>query len=117
MAEAQSKVNSEIQSENNQPEVKYHIRPNRHFDYNSKTKEWNLEVHLPGVKKENIKFRVLPTYFDLEAIRDDVKYSLSGHFPWDVNVDEVKGSYENGLLYIKGKIKDPMDDAFSINLE
>ena len=106
MSEAQAKSS----------EIKYQITPTSHFDYDTKKKTWNLEVHLPGVDKAKVKFRVLPGYFDLEAVRDQARYSLSGHFPWGVDVDSVSGSYENGRLYITGKVKNPLDDAFELKL-
>ncbi len=96
--------------------LKYKITPMSYFNVESSKREWNLEIHLPGVDKSKIKFRVLPNYFDLEAIRDNAHYSLSDHFPWEVDVDTVKGTYEEGLLYINGKIKNPMDDAYKIEL-
>ncbi|UYP43977.1 hypothetical protein NEF87_000262 [Candidatus Lokiarchaeum ossiferum] len=105
------------QEEAQETEIKYKITPTSHFNVESTKKEWNLEIHLPGVDKSKIKFRVLPKYFDLSATRDNAHYSLSGHFPWEVDIDTVKGDYEEGLLYITGKIKNPMDDAYRIKLE
>ncbi|WP_371805976.1 Hsp20/alpha crystallin family protein [Candidatus Lokiarchaeum ossiferum] len=99
------------------PEIKYQITPTSHFNYENLKKEWNLEVHLPGVDKSKVKFRVLPTLFDLEAIRDQAQYSLHGHFPWEIDVDSVSGKYENGLLYISGKVKNPLDDAFHLQVK
>ena len=106
-------MTSEKEKSNN---IKYQITPTSHFNFDSTKKQWNLEIHLPGVDKSKVKFRVLPKYFDLEAIRDEARYSLSGHFPWEVDVESVKGDYEEGLLYMTGKVKNLMDDAYKIEL-
>ena len=44
-------------------------------------------------------------------------YTLSRYFPWKIDVDSVKGSYENGLLNLTGKIADPMDNAVDLHIE
>ena len=97
-------------------EIKYKITPTSHFNYESSKKEWNLEVHLPGVDKSKVKFRVLPSSFDMEAFRDQAQYSLHGHFPWEIDVNSVNGTYENGLLYLTGKVKNPLDDAYQLQV-
>ena len=110
------KKSEAIQEKHNQ-EIKYRIRPTRYFNFDAENKEWTLEVHLPGVEKSEIKLRILPNLYDLKAYRDEVIYSLTQYFPWNVETDSVKANYENGLLMVSGKIRDPMADAVPIKLE
>lgn len=111
--------NSEIVEKKTEPvEETYHYRinPTHYLRYDGETRDWDLEVHLPGVAKEHVKFKVLPDAFFLEATRDKAIYELSEYFPFEIDVGSVKGKYENGLLSITGKIKDAMDDATAIKI-
>ncbi|MHA1767797.1 MAG: Hsp20/alpha crystallin family protein [Promethearchaeota archaeon] len=107
----------EEKKEEKEEKIKYRIRPTRYFSFDAEKKEWELEIHLPGVKKADIKFRVLPNLYDLKAQRGEALYSLTQYFPWDIDTNSVKANYENGLLIVNGKIRDPMADAVSIKLE
>jgi len=103
--------------ENIDQDIKYRIRPRRYFNFDAEEKEWELEIHLPGVEKSEIKLRILPNLYDLKANRGEVMYSLTQYFPWNIETDSVKANYENGLLMVSGKIRDPMADAVPIKLE
>ena len=95
---------------------KYYIRPTRYINYDSDKKEWEIEVHLPGIKKENIDLRVLKDMYVLRATRDQALYALTENFPFDVKVESVQGEYKDGLLRVKGSILDPMENAIEIKL-
>jgi len=97
-------------------DYKYHIHPTRYFNYDTDSHEWNLEIHLPGVNKADIKLKMLPDMYELNAKRDAALYHLQECFPFDIDVNSIKSSYENGLLYINGKIKDPLAEAHEIKL-
>lgn len=112
----ESKKSTTIQ-EHDEPEIRYRIRPKRYFSFDAENKEWTLEVHLPGVQKSEIKLRILPNLYDLKAYRGEALYSLTQYFPWDIETESVKADYENGLLIVSGKIRDPMVDAVPIKLE
>ena len=100
-----------------QPEFKYRICPTNYFNYNPHTKEWALEIHVPGIDKEKISLKVLPNRVFFEAQRDVAMYTLSRYFPWKINVDSVKGTYENGLLNLTGSIADLMKNAVVLTIE
>ncbi len=117
MTESIVEKKSEAIQENGDQEIKYRIRPTRYFNFNAEDREWTLEVHLPGVQKSEIKLKILPNLYDLKAYRGEVMYSLTQYFPWNIETDSVKTDYENGLLIISGKIRDPMADAVPIKLE
>jgi len=104
---------NQLQSEH---PIRYFIRPTHYFNYESEKREWNLEVHLPGVNKGDITAKFLPDAFLIEAIRDQAKYRMYEYFPFEIDTDSVKASYENGLLYVSGKIQDPMAKAHTITL-
>jgi len=98
--------------------LQYRIIPTIYTTCNSKSKELNLEIHLPGVKKENVQFKILPELFDLRAKKDESTfYAISEYFPYEINPDTVEAHYENGMLEMKAKIKDPMDSAYSIKID
>ena len=117
MTESIVEKKSEAIQENIDQEIRYRIRPTRYFNFYAENKEWTLEVHLPGVEKSEIKLRILPNLYNLKAYRGEVMYSLTQYFPWNIETDSVKADYENGLLIVSGKIRDPMVDAIPIKLE
>jgi HSP20 family molecular chaperone IbpA len=96
--------------------IKYKIRPTHYFNRDSKD-EWELEVLLPGIEKSAIEFKVLKDVYFLKATRDQALYAISEYFPFEVDVKTIKAKYENGLLRVTGKVKDPLADAVKIELE
>jgi len=98
--------------------LQFRVIPTVYPSINQKLKELNLEIHLPGVKRENIQLKVLPELFDLRAKKDESTfYAISEYFPYDINCDTIEAHYENGLLQMKAKIKDPMDNACDIKIK
>ncbi|MCF2139288.1 MAG: Hsp20/alpha crystallin family protein [Candidatus Lokiarchaeota archaeon] len=103
--------------ENEESKIKYRIRPTRYINYDCVDNSWEMEFHLPGVAKENVKFKILKDAYSLEATRDQALYHTSEYLPFEIDLDSVKAEYNNGLLYVSGKIKDPMADAVEIKLD
>ena len=110
-------VSSVTPHEEEEPVIKYRICPTNYFDFNPKTNQWTLEIHVPGVDKEKISLKVLPNQVFFEGQRDAAMYTLSRYFPWKINVDSVKGEYLNGLLNLTGTLADPMKNAISLTVE
>ncbi|MHA1775509.1 MAG: hypothetical protein DRO88_02955 [Promethearchaeia archaeon] len=104
------------ESKKSEEEIKYRIRPTRYLNYDCIENKWEMEFHLPGVPKENVKFKILNDAYSLEAKRDQALYHSSEYLPFEIDTDSVKAEYNNGLLYVSGKIKDPMADAVEIKL-
>ncbi len=117
MAEAEAhiveKPHEEVQK---QEPIKYRIRPRRSFDYSCKSREWELEIHLPGVNKSDVKLKFLNEGYILEARRGKAIYKLAERLPFEIDKDSIEANYNNGLLEIKGKITDPMAEAIEIKL-
>jgi len=104
--------------ERSKESIQYRLIPDHYTNIDPSSGEWQIEIHLPGIKKEEISLRVLPDLFDLQAKRSDKNlYCLTEYFPYEISTDSIQAKYENGLLFIKGKIKDPMEKAFEIKIE
>jgi len=100
------------------PRYIYNVTPNYQSSFNIKEKTLEYEIYLPGVKKENIKFKILRDMFDLKAdIDEGSKYSLSLYFPYDIEENNIEATYENGLLKFKAGLRDPLKEAYELKLE
>ncbi|MEX2681623.1 MAG: Hsp20/alpha crystallin family protein [Candidatus Sigynarchaeota archaeon] len=115
MVEAKAKETSIVEKKADE-EIYWRIRPYYSADFDCETGEYNARVELPGVPKENVRLRVLPDMFDLRATREHTQYLLTEYFPYEMDVNSIEAKYEHGLLLIKGKFKNPLDNAVDIKL-
>ncbi len=76
----------------------------------------DIQIALPGVKKQNITLKALPTWFHLNAHRGQIEYSANQDWGVEVVPEKTKAKYDNGLLQIKGYIKDPFEGATEVKL-
>lgn len=76
-----------------------------------------IEIALPGVKKENINFKINEDTFYLSAVRNDIEYVLSHSIYCPVKPDESKAKYDNGLLTVEVPFKDSMEGAVAVKVE
>jgi HSP20 family protein len=81
---------------------------------NEETDSIHLEFTIPGVKREDIKLKLLDESFSLSAMRDDAEYVSTGSFCCPVKAKDSKANYENGLLMLDIPFKDPWAGAMEV---
>lgn len=119
MAEIVERKKDSVQepTDKTQPtEYTYAIYPDIRRTINYDTKTVDLEISIPGVKKEDIKLLVMPEMFHLTGKRGHMQYSANQAFGVEVVPEKTTAKYENGLLRVKAIIKDPMDAAKAVNI-
>lgn len=78
---------------------------------------YNIQVKLPGVEKEDIDFQMSENWFCLKAPKEDESYSgcwIIGH---DVKPEEAKAKFENGLLSITVPMEKIASEGMKISIE
>lgn len=76
----------------------------------------NIEVSLPGTKKEDIRLRMLEDSFSLSAPGKDVEYVSASAFCCPVNPDAAEAVYEDECLKITVPFKDPFENAVDVSI-
>jgi len=80
---------------------------------------YHLTYELPGVKREDIDLKVTKEALRLSAKRGEIEYFNEFLFSCDAEVDNVKSSYENGILNVEVPLTcpNPFKDAKSVKVE
>jgi len=118
MAIMSRKLNS-LEKKNSEEANWYRLYPDISRYVNYSLKEIDIEINLPGVKKEDIILKVLPTWFHVEAKRkkDNIIYSADTNFGTEIVPTKTIAKYNNGLLIIKAYILDPLEKAKEVELK
>ena len=66
--------------------------------------------------ESRISLKVLPTWFNLTGTYGNMEYSANQSWGIEVVPEKTEAKYENGLLRITAKIKDPYEDAVELKL-
>lgn len=98
-------------------EEKVRITPEACAYADSEHSTLNLEITIPGVKKEDINVKMHEDSFYLSAPREDIEYVSALAFCCPVKPEAAKVKYEEGLLKIEVPFKDPMEDAVQLTVE
>ncbi len=114
MAMIEKKKDKSEVAEKKEHKIKYRAYPDisTYVDYSKRTVE--IEIALPGVSKENISLKALPTWFSLSAPRDEIEYAANYSWGVEIQPEKTTAKYYNGLLKITAHIKDPLSGAKEI---
>ncbi|QEE14415.1 Hsp20/alpha crystallin family protein [Promethearchaeum syntrophicum] len=112
--EIMEKENKELKE--NRKEIRYRVFPELSRSINNRNKLVTIEVALPGVKKEDISLKTLPTWFNLTGYRGNIEYSANQSWGTIIVPEKTKAKYKSGLLKITAHIKDPYEDAVELKL-
>lgn len=103
------------QKEEQTDEIKYRVRP-KYGTYLEDDKVI-LQIALPGVSKSDINMKALKDYFTLKARRNETEYSLDLDFGIDIEPENTKSHYEEGLLRVEFKRYNPLEHAFTVPIQ
>jgi HSP20 family molecular chaperone IbpA len=94
--------------------MKNRITPTVCAEYDEDSDGYDVEIQLPGAKKEDIDLKVLPGGFMVRAPRaDSEETEYIGSYAFCCPVDEahVEANFDNGLLKAHFKLREPYDEA------
>jgi len=112
------KSETSIKIDESEENIIYKIYPDiyRHINYYERAVE--IEVSLPGVKKEDIVLKALPNWFHITAKRQDInaEYTANYNFGVETVPEKTTAEYFNGLLKIHATIMDPLEKAKEVKI-
>ncbi|NLG52143.1 MAG: Hsp20/alpha crystallin family protein [Chloroflexi bacterium] len=79
--------------------------------------ELNIEISLPGVRKEDIDLKMRDDGLSLSALREDLEYVTTIAFCCPVSPDQANAEYDNGLLRVRVPFQDITKESVSIKIK
>lgn len=79
--------------------------------------ELNIEISLPGVRKEDIDLKMQDDSMALSAPRQDIQFVTTIAFCCPVNPDQANAEYDNGLLHIKVPFLEAMKESVKVKIK
>jgi HSP20 family protein len=84
--------------------------------YDEESEKLKIEVELPGVKKEDITFRLRENSFYIRAQKDDYEYIGTFSVCCPVIPNDAKATYTNGLLTVLVPYKEAFENAVDVDI-
>jgi HSP20 family protein len=85
--------------------------------YDEDDEELKIEIELPGVKKNDIMFKINEDGFFIRAPKDDYEYIGSYALCCPVMPDKAEAQYADGLLTVSVPYKEPFDEAVTVEIK
>ncbi len=76
--------------------------------HDDKDEGYDIEVGLPGVKKEDVELSFWSKGFCVDGEKEDITYTGCYTLAHEVKIEEAKAKFENGLLKIKVPFKEKL---------
>ncbi len=80
-------------------------------------KNYNIEVELPGVEKEDIDFQMSENWFYLKAPKEDEFYSGCWILAHDIKPEKAKAKFENSILSISVPLEEIASEGIKITVQ
>ncbi len=97
--------------------TKWRISPNVCAYSDEKNENLKIEIQLPGVKKEDITFKVNEDSFYIKAPKEDVEYIGSYAVCCPIIPDKADAKYKDGLLNVTVPYKEPFEEAVNVKIK
>jgi HSP20 family molecular chaperone IbpA len=117
MALVENKQSKAMEEKTKENEIYYRAYPDMRRRINYEDRIVEIEISMPGVTKENITLKALPTWFHLRATRGHMEYNANQAFGREIIPEKTEAKYDNGLLKIVAYLKDPMADAKQVQIK
>ncbi len=77
----------------------------------------NIQVDLPGVKKEDIDFTFIEEGFYIIAKSDDITFKGAYALPGPIDADMAIGAYADGMLVVNVPYRKPLETGKKLKID